>query len=157
MEIFKSLPNYSSLANSVYHELNYETKDSATLIDNIFSNNIESKLLSGLLISNITDHLPVFCCSKKTTSNNKFDNVTNVFERRLVNDTTLKTLNEKLYEKCDIILECKDDVNYAYSSFLDIFTKLYNQECPLIKINKCGNKNDKDRIGSVRNDRKNIY
>ena len=26
VEIFKSLPNYSSLANSVYHELNYETK-----------------------------------------------------------------------------------------------------------------------------------
>ena len=43
-----------------------------------------------------------------------------------------------------LFLECKDDVNYAYSSFLDIFTKLYNQECPLIKIKKCGNKNDKD-------------
>ena len=79
------------------------TKDSATLIDNIFSNNIESNLLSGLLISDITDHLPGFCCSKKTTSNNKVENVRNVFERRLVNDTTLKTLNEKLYEKCDII------------------------------------------------------
>ena len=26
VEIFKSLPNFSSLANSVYHELNYETK-----------------------------------------------------------------------------------------------------------------------------------
>ena len=26
VEIFKSLPNFSSSANSVYHELNYETK-----------------------------------------------------------------------------------------------------------------------------------
>ena len=26
VEIFKSLPNFSSLANSVYHELNYQTK-----------------------------------------------------------------------------------------------------------------------------------
>ena len=93
------------------------TKNSPTLIDNIFTNNIESKLLSGLLISDITDHLPVFCCSKKTTSNNKVKNVRNVSERRLVNDRTFKMLNEKLYEKCDIILECKDDVNYAYSTF----------------------------------------
>lgn len=38
------------------------TTDTATLIDNIFTNNIESKIEGGLLIliSDITDHLPVF-------------------------------------------------------------------------------------------------
>lgn len=36
------------------------TKDSATLIDNIFVNINEKVLKSGLLLTDITDHLPVF-------------------------------------------------------------------------------------------------
>ena len=32
VEIFKSLPNFPSLANSVYHELNYETKYGNTAV-----------------------------------------------------------------------------------------------------------------------------
>ena len=36
------------------------TSYSATLIDNIFTNDIENKSESGLLIKDITDHLPVF-------------------------------------------------------------------------------------------------
>ena len=36
------------------------TSYSATLIDNIFTNHIENKSESGLLIKDITDHLPVF-------------------------------------------------------------------------------------------------
>lgn len=34
--------------------------DSATLIDNIFINDIGNRVISGLLISDIIDHLPVF-------------------------------------------------------------------------------------------------
>ena len=36
------------------------TEFSQTLIDNIFTNNIETVNNSGLLINDITDHLPVF-------------------------------------------------------------------------------------------------
>ncbi len=36
------------------------TSHCATLIDNIFTNVIENKTISGLLISVITNHLPVF-------------------------------------------------------------------------------------------------
>lgn len=36
------------------------TPHSATLIDNIFTNDIENNTVGGLLINNIIDHLPVF-------------------------------------------------------------------------------------------------
>lgn len=36
------------------------TRNSATLIANIFTNIIESEITSGLLINDVSDHLPVF-------------------------------------------------------------------------------------------------
>jgi hypothetical protein len=36
------------------------TSHSATLIDNIFTNNLEKYAFSGLILSDISDHLPVF-------------------------------------------------------------------------------------------------
>lgn len=37
------------------------TKDSATLIDNILVNINDGKINSGLLVTDVSDHLPVFC------------------------------------------------------------------------------------------------
>ena len=36
------------------------TSTSATLIDNIFVNSLEDNFTSGLLLTNISDHLPIF-------------------------------------------------------------------------------------------------
>ena len=41
------------------------TEYSATLIDNIFSNNFNEKISNGLLINDISDHLPVFNVTKE--------------------------------------------------------------------------------------------
>lgn len=49
------------------------TSHCASLIDNIFTNNIKSKLISGILMNDISDHLPVFliyeCNYKKKRGN----------------------------------------------------------------------------------------
>ena len=37
------------------------TSNTATLIDNIFTNNIDDQFYSGLLFTHISDHLPIFC------------------------------------------------------------------------------------------------
>ena len=39
------------------------TDSSATLIDNIFTNELNSNITSGLLINDTSDHLPVFVCA----------------------------------------------------------------------------------------------
>ena len=36
------------------------TQYSATLIDNIFTNELTNQIISGLLINDISDHLPIF-------------------------------------------------------------------------------------------------
>ncbi len=50
------------------------TSHCATLIDNIFTNVLDNNITSGLLINDITDHLPVFivydCNYNKTHQHN---------------------------------------------------------------------------------------
>ena len=50
-------------ANSFYPLISKPTRitdQSATLIDNIFTNNLEKDLTSGLFYTHISDHLPLF-------------------------------------------------------------------------------------------------
>ena len=46
------------------------TSHSATLIDNIFQNSVESNLPSGLLFTDISDHLPSFVIHYDYSRNN---------------------------------------------------------------------------------------
>ena len=41
------------------------TEFSATVIDNIFTNNINNKMNCGILIKDLTDHLPIFTCCEE--------------------------------------------------------------------------------------------
>ena len=47
------------------------TRFSSTLIDNIFTNNIDDTLYSGLLISDVSDHLPIFSVCGNTFNTEK--------------------------------------------------------------------------------------
>ena len=42
------------------------TQYSATLIDNIFTNELTNQIISGLLINDISDHLPIFPLTKSS-------------------------------------------------------------------------------------------
>ena len=92
------------------------TKTSATLIDNIFSNDIKTCVTSGLLISDISDPLPVFCCYNNSLSCHNTETVKGNQEIRLVNDRNLYNLNLSLAE-CFETLYQSDDVNEAYTIF----------------------------------------
>lgn len=41
------------------------TPETATLIDHIFTNRLEEKVIGGLFIRDVSDHLPVFAIFKK--------------------------------------------------------------------------------------------
>ena len=45
------------------------TSNTATPIDNIFTNDIDNCAASGLFVTDISDHLPIFCLSSKSQSN----------------------------------------------------------------------------------------
>ncbi|XP_024136829.1 uncharacterized protein LOC112151929, partial [Oryzias melastigma] len=104
------------------------TTHSATLIDNIFTNNIESNKRSGLLTCDITDHLPVF-----TMYDYEIPKIPTqkYFYKRLRTDNAINSLKNDLSEQnWDMVYNVKD-VNQAYNNFLKIFCSLYNK-----KLNK---------------------
>lgn len=73
------------------------TSHSATLIDNIFTNIIDDKITSGLIINDITDHLPVFMiydCDERLKRE-----VTNIRHKRLRSAEALNMLNDELLEQ----------------------------------------------------------
>ena len=110
------------------------TSHCATLIDNIFTNDIENNTLSGLLINDISDHLPVFTVYdgnykiNKPVKNNEYRRVRS--EESMIafkNELQAHNWNE-IYEKIDI--------NSAYEEFLRIFKTLYNKNCPIRKYTR---------------------
>uniref|UniRef100_A0A1A8FIK2 Helentron 4 helitron-like transposon replicase/helicase/endonuclease n=1 Tax=Nothobranchius korthausae TaxID=1143690 RepID=A0A1A8FIK2_9TELE len=106
------------------------TKDSATLIDNIFTN-ICSQTLSGLLINDISDHLPVFAISNMDIFRplHKEDDESTILVRWKTAERIEAFKAELLNYNWDQVYV--DDTNQAYDTFLSIFLEVYNKNCPI--------------------------
>uniref|UniRef100_A0A8C6LE27 Reverse transcriptase domain-containing protein n=1 Tax=Nothobranchius furzeri TaxID=105023 RepID=A0A8C6LE27_NOTFU len=105
------------------------TAHSATIIDNIFTNKKDDVLRSGVLMADISDHLPVFAVLKnkqlikqETSLNYKRDRSFRAWEA-LKKDLEMQNW-EEVYVR---------DVNTAYKSFMKKLMKLYNNNCKLFK------------------------
>nr|XP_049610262.1 uncharacterized protein LOC125988690 [Syngnathus scovelli] len=109
------------------------TSQSATLIDKIFTNIIENRTTSGLLITDITDHLPVF---KVYDNNVKSEIGVYKQQERIRTDETIATLKHELMEQNWDAIYKENDVNNAYHKLMTIFTSLYNKHCPIKEYNK---------------------
>ena len=104
------------------------TSHSATVIDNIFTNNFESHIVSGLLVNDISDHLPIFVIFEHNTLF-ATKNPTRSF--RVNSEESLTALNEDLWRE-----EWKDvysaiDVNVAFENFITKFQSILNKNCPV--------------------------
>jgi hypothetical protein len=112
-----------------------------SLIDNIFTNVTDIDVMNGLLIDDLSDHLPVFALlphAKKTAQvRKKYKYI------RIMNEENLNSFTNALYENnWSDILECVN-VNEAFSKFLDFFTRIYNKCIPLKRVkmvDKCNYK-----------------
>ena len=116
------------------------TSMSATLIDNIFTNEMKYQVNSGVLISDISDHLPVFaiCYYDYLIRGSR----SHQFKRILNNDAVEKLkidLNQQTWQN----VFDQSDVNLAYNIFIRDFQCLLNKHCPLkciAVVAKTGNK-----------------
>ena len=102
-------------------------QNSATLIDNIFVNNVDPDSIQGLLYTDILDHLPIFMIAKRC--NPKKDK--QIVSARDYSDKNVQKFNSNL-----AITEWKDiynttDTETAYSLFHKKFCKVYNECFPL--------------------------
>ena len=102
---------------------------SFTLIDNVFTNVTNHKVTSGILVSDITDHLPIFVfCTYPNP--NRADQKCNV-KKRIINENTLLSLSNNLAEECWDNVFRSADVDTAYGEFMTTFSKQYNICCPM--------------------------
>ena len=102
------------------------TSYSATLIDNIFTNDSEFRAKSGIIITDISDHPPVFTCStgkykkkyyaKKISQRNMTEK--NAFLNELCKTDWTSTMHST-------------DVNNCYNDFIKTFIRILNKHCPI--------------------------
>ena len=105
------------------------TSHCATLIDNIFSNDIENNTMSGLLINDISDHLPVFTVYNSNYQRNQSEE--KLKYRRVRTEETMSSLkNDLLAQNWEKVYN-ESDIDNAYETFLRIFTSLYDKNCPI--------------------------
>ena len=107
------------------------TENSATLIDNIFTNNCFKSHYNAILCTDLSDHLPIVC----TTELGLKKNNPKVYKHiRQMKDENISAFKKAL-EVCkwDQILSCLD-VNEAYTMFLSIFKNLYDTHFPIKKV-----------------------
>ena len=109
------------------------TIDTATLIDNIFTNEIDSEISSGLLINDISDHLPVFAIFHNFFKNTNDPKQNTLDFKRIKTQETIAALNADLSTQDWKTVYVNKDPNKAYEAFLSILLELYNKNCPLRK------------------------
>jgi len=103
----------------------------STLIDNIFFNNPSIDSHSGIIISDLSDHLPIFFISgnKLTSKRNNF--IVNSY-RDESNYFNLINFKDKLAKYDWHINLTSSNANTAYNDFMLSFSSLYNECFPII-------------------------
>lgn len=110
------------------------TSHCATLIDNIFSNDIDNRIISGLLINDISDHLPVFTVFESIDRKNK--QVKQTEYGRVRSNKSINALkNDLMAQNWDMIYQ-ERDIDNAYETFLETFKSLYDKHCPIKEYNR---------------------
>ena len=103
------------------------TTNSATIIDNIFINNIYLDRSSGILINDLSDHLPVVQISPNLNIQKPKKNS---FKRRELTKANIYKLRIEIQNISWEYLKTINDVDDAYSYFQEKFLRLYNTCIP---------------------------
>ena len=119
------------VSNSLYPLISKPTRltsTTATLIDNIFTNNLEHCMNSGIFYSDLPDHLPIF-----QVTHLKLDAETPCRKRlaSLINPATIAAFRSKL-ETIDLsVIYNSDSANDSYDTFSSLLTSAYHKSFPL--------------------------
>ena len=107
------------------------THTTATLIDNIYSNDLmgNNNQINGILYADISDHLPIFVLTKRTSDLN--DDI--IIEIRKQNESTIHTFRCFVDNICWQDVYACDDPDKSYRIFLENFSLVYDEAFPIIK------------------------
>ena len=102
---------------------------SATLIDNVITND-SNPMNSAVITFDISDHLPICLVTSTTIDNNSCRSYT---YKRCMSDGNIERLRSHL-RQIDWSCLSGTDVNYAYDTFVKLFSEAFDHFCPLKKI-----------------------
>lgn len=131
--------NVSSFVDTMYSDSFFPlitkptriTDSSSTLIDNIYCNNVNIFTLSGILVSDISDHFPVVC-SSTCDSPETYKDKSYVLKRHTSGgnyNRFIAELNNFNWQH----LYSKNDVNEACNFLTDVINDIYEKNCPIIR------------------------
>ena len=108
------------------------TINTATLIDNIFSNDISNieNIFSGLLYSDVSDHFPIFYID----NTKKHKPATKFIQKRMYTQENIAKFSEKLANQDWSEILQKNDTVSAFSNFYTIYNKHYDDSFPTKRI-----------------------
>ena len=109
------------------------TDRSATLIDNIFTNNIcDTNMMQGLLVTDVSDHFPVFVIFTEISLNE--DKEEYIFKRFFHPEKVSNFCNALESTYWNDIFKDSSDAQESFTYFHTYFVNLYNKFFPLKKI-----------------------
>uniref|UniRef100_A0A3B3B6W1 Reverse transcriptase domain-containing protein n=1 Tax=Oryzias melastigma TaxID=30732 RepID=A0A3B3B6W1_ORYME len=104
------------------------TSTGATLLDNIFLNEIQNITQNGILLSDLSDHLPIFIvCQLKPLVKTPKDKTPKFIRMRTQREINLFRQDLVNFDWDSV---CVTDVNEAYEIFVKNYVNLYNKNCP---------------------------
>ena len=105
------------------------TPSTATLLDNVLTNQFDLDTKSGLLYFDVSDHLPIFHITYMNVSKNKPADPM-MPRRAFTTETIAKFKNEIENSNWEEVLDMHD-VNEAYEEFITKFRRIYDINFPL--------------------------
>ena len=108
-----------------------KARNSATLIDNIFTNDIaNSEIVSGILYTDISDHFPIFCINK----GNSVSEAKNYINKRYYShESTLNFIGD--LENINWENVCStNEAQLAFTMFYEKLCSLYNKHFPIKRV-----------------------
>ena len=142
IDISKDRPLKREFINTLYSSAFYPTinlptrvtNSSKTVIDNFITNIRNTKLVSGVLINDISDHFPIVLF---INLNLKSHQQHQPLKCRVINEKNLHWLSESLRAKdWDIIYHCTDP-NTAYDRLANVITETIRLTLPLKSVKRC--------------------
>ena len=123
-------------SNSLLHMIlkpTRETVNTATLIDNIYTNkyHINDNIRQGISVTDISDHYMIFHISEKCSPD-----IEEYQLIRLVNETRMTKCKERILDTDWSVLDVYDTCESYFSSFMNIFKSIYNESFPVMKTKR---------------------
>ena len=110
----------------------------STLIDNIFVNNSFSDITSGIIVSDVSDHFPIYALMSQFNIRKK--NCSHNTGFRNMSNTNLNKLRERLKSTNWSAIYNQRDVQSSFENFLYLLTSCYNSTIPLQQCTRSSRK-----------------